>query len=252
MNTSAQRYVVPVSGLPEDSDVGEKVSNLLKLHKNGIEIPETLVVLDKAYHYFVKHNNLDKKVKHILGALDLQNIGHINKAYDYISKYLEESKIPDELLKEIIREYKKMGVTLEDAKIKIYFSNYDLPSQEIKGDSSLIHEIERKWKSIYSLFSPKGNPTIIIQRKIIGKHGKVRTATMQIRADEVLGKEETQKIEELVAKVKKIFYFPQEIEFSLEKGKLYVHAIRPETSAEKPTIVQIGYKIIKNSHIFNG
>ncbi len=249
---TAQRYVFSVGDLPEDYDVGEKASLLHKLKKNGIEIPETLVILDKAYHHFVRHNNLDKRVKHILGALDLQNIGHMNRAYDYISKYLYESKIPEELLKEIIKEYKKLGVSLEDAKIKIYFSNFNHPSQIVKGDSSLVHEIQDRWRSIYSLFSPKGDPTIIIQRETRGKHGHIRTATKQIKATDVLNKGEIQKLEELVDRTKKIFYFPQEIEFSIEKGKLLVLSVRPETHAAKEKLnpIDIGYKIIKNSHIF--
>lgn len=250
---AAQRFVVSLSDLPEDSDVGEKANNLAKLQRNGIDVPETLVILDKAYHHFVKHNSLDKKIKHILGALDLQNIGHVNKAYDYISKYLDESKIPDELLMEIIREYKKLGVTLEDAKIKIMFSNFNFPSQEAKGDSSLVHEIKNRWKSIYSLFNPKGNPTIIIQRQVKGKHGKIRTSSMKFKADEVLTKDEINKIEELAKKVKGIFYFPQEIDFSFEKGKLYVHSVYPEPHPvdDKLRFAELGYKIIKNSHIFN-
>lgn len=235
----------------ETHELGEKVNLLIKLQNNGFLIPGTFIVTAGAYHKFLKENRLDTKIQHLLGATNLNRESAVRKAYKSILKHMNSALIPEDLLKEIINNYKNMGAVLEDAKVHVYFSHpNDYSSHKIQGDTSLLETLKSKWLSVYSPSRPKIDPTIVVQRETYGKHGKIKTSTKQLKSDSTLLKEEIVLLEEMVNKLKKLFYFPQEIDWGIEKGKLYILKIKPETHTEnKSFFSEIGYKIIKNSNL---
>lgn len=249
---AAQKYVFSIKDLEEDEELGEKVNQLIKLRKAEFLIPDSFVIKAKAYFDFLKENKLEKKIKHLLGTVDLKRAKSVKDTAFHINKHLLGSNIPNEILKEILNAYKKLGGILEHAHVNVFFSHIlkEYPSHNLKGDASLIDKIKENWTSAYSPSSPKLNPTLIIQKALNGKKGKIKTSTKQIRASSDLSEKNIDSLEDMVKKFKKEFYMPYEIDWVIDKDKVYILKIRPETSIGEKKMVfpETHYQIFKNSH----
>lgn len=247
---AAQKYVLSITELDENEDHGEKAKQLLRLRTLGFSIPESFIVTAKAYFDFIKENRLETKIKHLLNTVDLEKAKSVKDTSSHIQKHIMESVIPKEIIESILKEYKKLGGILNHSHVRVYFSDVQrFPSGNIKGDAALIHNIKENWLSIFSPQSPKVNPSLIIQKVINGKSGKIRTSTKQIKTTSLLSQIEIQKLEDLVNKFKKEFYMPYEIEWVI-KDKIYILKINPETYNETAQSIfpETHYKIYNNSH----
>lgn len=214
--------------LEENESLGKKVNDLINLAAHGFKIADSFVITHQAYLDFLKENNLDNKIKHLLSAgLDKEAI-----------KHLRDSRLPAGLINEILEAYKNLGTVLEDAEVKIN-------GEKIRGDASLIEKIRKLWIALY----PSENATIIIQRVHFGKHGKVRTSSKFINSIHPFSTNEATLLENMLSKFKNLFFLPHEIDFTLEKGKVIINRIRPETHVGAENAPhETGYKIIVNSH----
>jgi len=222
--------VVFLHELKEESELlGKKVNDLINLVSHGFEIAESFVITHRAYLDFLKENNLDDKIKHLLSAgLDKDILNH-----------LKDTRTPTNLTKEILKAYENLGTVLEDVEVKVN-------GEKIKGDAALVEKIRQLWISLY----PSKNANIIVQKVHFGKHGKVRTSSKFINSIHPFSDNETTLLENMLSKFKNLFYLPHEIDFTLEKGKVVINKIKPEThvaSNDIPTH-DTGYKIIVNSH----
>ncbi|HKC14851.1 MAG TPA: PEP/pyruvate-binding domain-containing protein [Patescibacteria group bacterium] len=249
---AAQNYVTSLGKLENDESHGEKVNQLIKLKAAGFLIPDSFIVKAEAYLDFLKANNIEKKIKHLLGTVDLEKAKSVKDTAFYIKRHLEESSIPNQILNEILREYKNLGGVLHHAHINVSFSHVSkgIPSHSLKGDASLINIIKEKWLSIYSPTTPTVNPTLIVQKIVKGKTGTIRTSTKSINTKFLLSKKETEYLENLVSKFKKEFYMPHEIDWAIDGNKTYVLKIKPEThiDSHKTFFPETHFSIIKNSH----
>ncbi len=249
---AAQKYVFSIKDLEEDEELGEKVNQLIKLRKAQFLIPDSFVIKSLAYFDFLKGNRLEKKIKHLLGTVDFKKAKSIKETAIHINKHLAGSDIPNEILKEILNAYKKLGGILEHAHVNIFFSHIlkENSSHIVRGDAALLDRIKTNWAMIYSPSTPKVNPTSIIQKVLNGKKGKIKTSTKQIKTSSDLSKKETENLEDMVKKFKKEFYMPYEIDWAIDKDKVYVLKIRPETNFGGKSLIfpETHYQIYKNSH----
>lgn len=222
--------VVFLHELKEESEAfGKKVQDLINLISHRFEVAQSFVVTHQAYLDFLKENNLDNKVKH------LQSLGLDKK----VEKHLAESKIPENLVKDILKAYKNLGTVLDDIEVKVN-------GQKIKGDATLIEKIKQVFVSSY----PADKLNIVIQKVHFGKHGKVRTSSKFINSIHPFSDNETTLLENMLSNFTKVFYLPHEIDFTLEKGKVIINSIKPETHVSQSDIPlsETGYKVIVNSH----
>lgn len=248
---AAQNHAISISEVQSDENLGEKVNLFIKLQNSGFLIPNSFVIKSQAYFDFLKENDLEKKVKHLLGTVDLNKAKSILETASYINRHIAQSDIPNHILKEILKEYKKLSGILNHAHVQVSFSHVsNLPSHEIKGDAALLTKIKENWISIYQPKSPKVNPTLVVQKMLKGKIGKIRTSTKQIKTLNPLSKIETESLENLVVKFKKEFYMPHEIDWTIDNGKTYIIKIKPEThiDSHKTFFSETNYTIVRNSH----
>lgn len=247
---AAQNFVSALSDLKdEDNDLGEKLNQLVKLANAGFDIPPGFIIKSEAFIEFLRKNNLDKKIKHLLNTVDLELPKSVKDTAAYISKHMEESEVPSHILKEILDEYKKISGIFQHAKVSVHLSqpNGVLKIQFVKGDSSLLHTIKSYWTSLFT--SSSANSNIIIQKELNGKTGKIRSSSKLIRTSHNLTKKEILSLEDLVEKFKKEFYIPHEIDFVIKGDKTYVLKITPESHVENSSYFpETNYKIFKNSH----
>lgn len=243
---AARNFVSSVPELEEDESLGERVNQLVKLSENFL-VPQAFIVKPQAYLEFLTFNKLNKKIKHLLGTIDSTSSKSLRDTSKYIKRLLRDSVIPTYILNEIISEYKKMGGVFNHAKVSVYSSTSGSTKvvKQVKGDSSLIHTIKEIWTCLYS---SNHNPTIVVEKSINGKRGKIRTTTKLIKTFDELSSKDRENLEKLVDKFKKEFYFPHEIDWLINDNKIYVLKIRPETNNDSEiSFPEINYSIIRNS-----
>ena len=249
---AARNFAVSISRVKEeDESYGEKANQLIKLQNAGFLIPQTFLITPNAYFEFIKANDLDKKISHLLGVVDFEKVKSVQDIASHIEKYLTKSEIPNHILKEILYEYKNLGGLLGHAKANVFLSHVKngLEVHKVTGDASLVDKIKNHWFSIYSPKSPKTNPTLVIQKIERGKNGKIKTSTKQVQTFFNLNEEDIEALETLVSKFKKEFYFPHEIDFVINGNKVFVLKTTPETSLEtRASFPEYHFSITRNSH----
>lgn len=220
--------VVSFSDLKEQSEhLGKKINDLIHLVSHGFETAESFVITHQAYLDFLKENNIEDKIKH-LNSVGLD---------DQIERHLSEAKLPENLVKEILSAYRRLGTVLDDIEV-------DINGQKIKGDAALIEKIKQIFISSY----PANKLNVVVRKVHFGKHGKIRTSSKYINSSHPFNQEEVSLLETMLEKFKSNYYLPHEIDFTIGKGKVIINSIRPETHVSESNIPhETGYKVIINS-----
>jgi len=152
---------VPLVG-GKNASLGEMFS---KLTKKGINIPDGFATTSYAYWYFLKKNNLLPKLKKLFKDLDVKNIKNLQKVGKEARSLILKAKFPEDLKKEIIWAYRKLGQKYEkntDVAVRSSATAEDLPSASfaglhetflnVRGEKELLEAVK---KCIASLFNDR-------------------------------------------------------------------------------------------------
>ncbi|MCW8855414.1 MAG: phosphoenolpyruvate synthase [Gammaproteobacteria bacterium] len=108
-------YVLPFSaiGIHSIPEVGGKNASLGEMYSQlssaGIKVPNGYATTAEAYHYFIKHNNLQEKISRALESLDVHDVKALAKTGKQIRSWMLHAEIPDEIAEDIIQGYLKLG-----------------------------------------------------------------------------------------------------------------------------------------------
>ncbi len=144
--------------------VGGKGANLGELTQMGLDVPPGFCVTSSAYNYFVNYTNLNEIVKLLLERLDVDNSDSLTMVSEKLQAKLNESKIPEDLEKEIIDAYREFSkrYDLVDPHVAVRSSATaeDLPDASfagqqdtylhISGEEELLRHIRRCWASLWT------------------------------------------------------------------------------------------------------
>lgn len=142
--------------------VGGKGANLGEMARAGFAVPSGFIITVKAYYQFLKQNDLEIKIKHLLNTADFGNPDSLAKVSAQIKKVFMRSHISDELIYAIFTAYKRLGGVLRDALVAVRSSATaeDLPSasfagqQEtflnVHGEANLSVKVKEAWASLYT------------------------------------------------------------------------------------------------------
>ena len=152
---------VPLVG-GKNASLGEMFS---KLTKKGINVPDGFAISASAYWYFLKKNKILPKLKKIFGKLDVRNIKSLQETGKWARNLILNSEFPEDLKKEIIRNYRKLGKKYgenPDVAVRSSATAEDLPSASfagahetylnVKGEEELLKAVK---KCITSLFNDR-------------------------------------------------------------------------------------------------
>ncbi len=111
-------FVKWFSELNKDSGnvAGGKGANLSEIYNLKIPVPPGFVVTAQAYDYFVEVSKIDDKIKELLSSISYEDTKQLNQATEQIRKLITDSKIPEEMEKEIIESYEHLDVNEEHVK----------------------------------------------------------------------------------------------------------------------------------------
>ncbi|KKP94794.1 MAG: Phosphoenolpyruvate synthase, partial [Candidatus Levybacteria bacterium GW2011_GWA2_36_13] len=318
---SAARYVVWFSEVGKEDIplVGGKAANLGEMYGADFPVPNGFVITSRAYYFFIKENNLNKKIEHLLNTANFERPETLVGLSADIKKAIIEAEMSKDLITEIRDHYKKLGDLFSDALVAVRSSATaeDLPNasfagqQEtflnVSGDSVLLHKVKQCWASLFDaraifyrhenkfdhlkigiavpvqkmiqsdnsgvmftvdpLTNDKskiiieaiyGLGEMIVQGQVTPDHYEVDKNSLSIEAKKMseqstalvkkgkLNKEvniqaskrskqkiSDSQIKELASigkKLEKHYFFPQDIEWAIEKNKVYIVQTRPVTT----------------------
>jgi len=141
--------------------VGGKGANLGEMASFGVPVPNGFIVTSRAYFDFLDQNQLRPKIKEALKNLDLDDPQSFSSASQKIKKLIRNSRIPDEIAKEIINAYLQLGKILKQALVAIRSSATaeDLPTASfagqqasflnVRGEANVLEKVRECWASLF-------------------------------------------------------------------------------------------------------
>ncbi len=105
------KYIVPLAevGLTDIANVGGKNASIGEMIKNlahlGIKVPGGFATLVTAYNAFLSHQQLNKKIAHLLRSLDIKNMAQLTKTSAQIKKLIIAAPFSKEFEQEIAIAY---------------------------------------------------------------------------------------------------------------------------------------------------
>lgn len=111
-------FVKWFSELNKDSGniAGGKGANLSEIYNMKIPVPPGFVITAQAYDYFIEKSKIDDKIKKLLSSINYEDTKQLNQATEQIRKLITNSKLPEEMEKEIIESYEHLDVNEEHIK----------------------------------------------------------------------------------------------------------------------------------------
>jgi len=147
--------------------VGGKNASLGEMYQElapqGIKVPNGFATTAEAYHYFLRHNQLETQIKEELEALDVEDTEALAVSGEKIRKWVSNAEIPEDLSNEIQSAYQQLeqeygeGV---DVAVRSSGTAEDLPEasfagqQEthlnISGNAELLHSCRQIFASLFT------------------------------------------------------------------------------------------------------
>lgn len=148
-------------GKDNASIVGGKAANLGEMIKAKFPVPDGFVIAARSYFEFIKHNDLEIKIKHLLGGINYEDEKSLENVSKIIKKYIIKAEIPSNITNEVFKFYKQLSgvfgsalvavrssATSEDSKLAS-FAGQQETYLNIRGEASLAEKIKEGWASLF-------------------------------------------------------------------------------------------------------
>jgi len=221
-------YVIDVSDIHKSDEdlVGKNAYDLGMLWKLGVPLPNGFVVTMQFHDDFFKKSDINNEIKK-LKALNHPSLSNsVEELFEPARIKIMHTHIPQSLVFDLHKFYKRLSGKFKETSVNIFSSSKTDKSiffLNIKGDANIVLKIKTIWSSFMD------NPTAIIILKNIKSemHGKI--FTNQPIVDKNLSEEQINKLIKYCKIIQDYFYFPKEIEYVINKGKIYIIKINPFT-----------------------
>lgn len=90
----------------KNASLGEMFSGLTK---KGVNIPDGFALTSKTYWFYLKSNNIDKKIKEIIREFNPVNLNSLRETSRQIRNLILSAEFPKDLEKDILKNYKKLS-----------------------------------------------------------------------------------------------------------------------------------------------
>ncbi len=138
--------------------VGGKGASLGEMTSVGLPVPNAFVVTAQAFRRYIEDAKIDSEIFSRLSGLDVENSDLLEKTAADVISIVMKTPVPDEIRKDIIHSYAKMGDDVVVA-VRSSATAEDLPDASfagqqdtylnIKGTEALIDAVQKCWASLY-------------------------------------------------------------------------------------------------------
>jgi len=141
--------------------VGGKGANLGEIINAGLPVPDGFIVTSQAYYNFIKENNLNTKIKHLLATVNFDRQDSLTQVSAHIKKEITQGKLSDELALQITNSYKRLSGVIKDTLVAVRssataedlagasFAGAQETFLNVKGDAVLLEKIKEGWASLF-------------------------------------------------------------------------------------------------------
>lgn len=163
-----KKYLVWFKEVEEDNPdlFGEKGVSLAELTSLGLPTPNGFVITRDSFSFFLKKNNLKRKITNSLKSINFKNPEEVQEGALLLQGFITSSSVPSNLGFKIARAYEKMGEDLVAIRSKW------LTVLNIKGDANVVEGIRNTWASF---FSPQA---LFLREKAKLDHSRIDTAVV--------------------------------------------------------------------------
>lgn len=221
----------------------DRIKNLMILSELHVLTPGGFVIMPDAYKNFFYDNSLDKKISDLLTTVHYERSDSIMQVSNHIKKLIKETPLNDHLISALNNEYKKFNKLLRKSKLIVGYK------YNVENFAELLVAIKKIWAENFSpnklienknhkIWISKGSPILIQKLISSNKNGKMYTNQTEINSH-ILTPDEKKQIESIKIKLKKYFYIPYEVNWSIDKKKTFVVDLKPMTNLHLASLVLI-------------
>lgn len=136
---------------------GGKGASLGEMMNAGIPVPEGYVILSNAFERFLEETDLNVEIDAALDKVNHEEIHTVENASEKIKALILEKQIPNNISKEIIHEFNKLGAkfvavrssaTSEDSASAAWAGQLETYLNTIKKD--LLENVKKCWASLFT------------------------------------------------------------------------------------------------------
>lgn len=143
--------------------VGGKGANLGEMVSFGIPVPDGFIVTSEAYYDFLEENKLRSFIHMRLKITDVHDPKQLTATAEKIQETINRGRVPDEVSRQIISAYEKMGGKFKKhvlVAVRSSATAEDLPDASfagqqatflnIKGEANLTDKVRECWASLFT------------------------------------------------------------------------------------------------------
>lgn len=139
------------------AEAGGKGASLGEMTRAGIIVPPGFVVLSQAFDRFLEETDLDAEIESILKKVKPKDINSVDVASAKIRDLIGREKMPDDLAKEILANFKKLkakfvavrsSATAEDSKVASWAG--ELETYLNVTENYVINYVIKCWSSLFT------------------------------------------------------------------------------------------------------
>jgi len=136
---------------------GGKGASLGEMTKAGFPVAPGFVVTARAFEDYLKEADINVEINSQLKKINVKDVASVDEASDIIRELIMNGKMPDDLKKEIVRNFKvlkatyvavRSSATAEDSKIDSWAG--ELESYLNTTEKTLLNNVKKCWASLYT------------------------------------------------------------------------------------------------------
>lgn len=138
-------------------EAGGKGASLGEMTKAGLPVPPGFVVLASAFDRFIEETEIDADIEAILKKVNHKDVNSVDKASAEIRDLVLEEKMPADLQKDILLEFKKLktkfvavrsSATAEDSSVASWAG--ELETYLNVTEKNIIKSVKKCWSSLFT------------------------------------------------------------------------------------------------------
>jgi phosphoenolpyruvate synthase/pyruvate phosphate dikinase len=206
--------------------VGKKAFELGKLNYLGIPIPPGFIIETSFFEDFLKISGICKDMEDIKRTSRSPLPDCPEEILRPLREKIIHTDISPELTSELHKFYRELAGELRPIPVNVASSSDTDRSMffpDVSGDANVFLKIKKIWADYLD------QPVAIIISKSIISEIKGKISTNMPKNDKKLTEKQMTRLLQYCKIIQSHFYFPKEVDYAVENGKIYITGVNPFT-----------------------